>query len=36
MGIPIYPCFCKDFSLFSRGDDGPRRFNPIGEDDGLK
>jgi len=22
--------------LFSRGDDGPRRFNRVGEDDDLK
>ena len=27
---------CQDFALFSREDDGPRRSNPIGEDDGLK
>jgi len=24
------------FVLFSRGDDGLRRSNPVGEDDGLK
>jgi len=27
---------CYDFALFSRGDDGPRRSNLIGEGDGLK
>jgi len=26
---------CKNFALFSREDDAPRRFNLIGEDDGL-
>jgi len=27
---------CWDFALFSRRDDGPRRDNRIGEDEGLK
>jgi len=27
---------CYDFALFSWEDDGPRKFNRIGEDDGLK
>jgi len=27
---------CYDFALFSRRDDGPTRFNRIGEDEGLK
>ena len=27
---------CQDFALFSREDDGPRRSNRVGEDDGLK
>jgi len=22
--------------LFTRGDDGPRKYNPTGEDDGIK